>query len=94
MRKPELIEELANAASLTKEQSTVIVETVFQCITDALVKGEKVELRGFGRFRVRHHGERTGRNPKARTVVQVPARKVPHFKPGKRLRALLKAAGV
>jgi integration host factor subunit beta len=91
MTKPELIDELAKVAGLTKQDSAAIVETVFDCITDALVKGNKVELRGFGRFRVRQHRARTGRNPKMNTLVQVPAKKVPHFKPGKRLRNLLNA---
>src|SRR5574337_2119464 len=85
MTKPDLIDELAKVARLTKQDSAAIVETVFDCITDALVKGNKVELREFGRFRVRQHRAQTGRNPKARTLVQVPAKKVPHFEPGKRL---------
>ena len=89
MRKPELIDELAKVTALTKQESAAIVETVFEFIADALVRGDKVELRGFGRFRVRQHRARTGRNPKARALVQVPAKKVPHFKPGKRLRNLL-----
>ncbi len=91
MKKPEIIDELAKAAGLTKEESAAIVEMVFECITGALVRGEKVELRGFGRFRVRQHRARTGRNPKMNTLVQVPAKRVPHFKPGKRLRNLLNA---
>ncbi len=89
MTKLELIDELAKVAGLTKQDSAAIIETVFECIADALVKGNKVELRGFGRFRVRQHRARTGRNPKMNTLVQVPTKKVPHFKPGKRLRNLL-----
>ncbi len=91
MTKPELIDVLAKAAGLTKEESAAIVETVFECITGALMRGEKVELRGFGRFRVRQHGARTGRNPKVGRLVHVPPKRVPHFKPGKRLRSLLNA---
>jgi len=91
MRKPELIDELAKAAGLTKEESAMVVETVFECITGALVRGEKVELRGFGRFRVRQHRSRTGRNPKVGTAVYVPAKKVPRFKASKRLQKLLNA---
>ena len=53
MRKPELIDELAKATGLTQQESAGIVETVFECITAALVKGTKVELRGFGSFKVR-----------------------------------------
>ncbi len=91
MTKLELIDVLAKVAGLTKQESAMVVETVFECITGALVRGEKVELRGFGRFRVRQHGARTGRNPKVGRLVQVPAKRVPHFKPGKRLRNLLNA---
>jgi nucleoid DNA-binding protein len=76
MTKPELIDELAKAAGLTKQESAVIVETVFECITAALVKGHKVELRGFGSFKVRQHRSRTARNPKVGTAVYVPAKKV------------------
>ena len=89
MRKPELIDELAKATGLTKQKSAGIVETVFECITAALVKGNKVELRGFGGFKVRQHRSRTARNPKVGTAVYVPAKKVPRFKTSKRLRNLL-----
>jgi integration host factor subunit beta len=91
MKKPELIDELARATSLTKQKSAAIVETVFECITAALVKGNKVELRGFGSFRVRQHRSRTGRNPKLGTAVYVSAKKVPRFKTSKRLQKLLNA---
>ncbi len=91
MRKPELIDELAKATGLTKQESAGIVETVFECITAALVKGTKVELRGFGSFKVRQHRSRTARNPKVGTAVYVPAKKVPRFKTGTRLRNLLNA---
>ncbi len=91
MKKPEIIDELAKAAGLTKQESAMVVETVFECITGALVRGEKVEIRGFGSFKVRQHRPRTGRNPKAGTPVYVPAKKVPYFKTGKRLRNLLNA---
>ena len=91
MRKPELIDELAKATGLTKQKSEVIVETVFEGITAALVKGNKVELRGFGNFKVRQHPARTGRNPRVGIAVYVPAKKVAHFKTSKRLRNLLNA---
>ena len=91
MKKPELIDELAKATGLSKQESAVIVEAVFECITAALVKGNKVELRGFGTFKVRQHRSRTARNPKVGTAVSVPAKKVPRFKTSKRLRNLLNA---
>ena len=89
MTKAELIDGLANATGLTKQASAGIVETIFESITVALVKGNKVELRGFGGFKVRQHRSRTGRNPKVGTAVYVPAKKVPRFKTSKRLRNLL-----
>ena len=94
MRKPELIDELARAIGLTKQKSAGIVETVFECITAALVKENKVELRGFGSFKVRQHRSRTGRNPKVGTAVYVPAKKVPRFKTSKRLQKLLNATAI
>ena len=91
MLKPELIDELAKATGLTKQESAGLIEAVFECITAALVKGNKVELRGFGGFKVRQHRSRTARNPKVGTAVYVPAKKVPHFKTSKQLRNLLNA---
>ncbi|MFQ5519987.1 MAG: HU family DNA-binding protein [Candidatus Methylomirabilia bacterium] len=78
-------------AHLTKKQSEAIVETVFESMTEALAKGEKVELRGFGSFRIRRRRARRGRNPKTGTIVSVPAKSVPFFKVGKALRDLVNA---
>ena len=86
MTKADLIDELAKAANLTKKESETIVNTVFENITEALAKGDKVELRGFGSFRIRHRNARKGRNPKTGTSVNVPEKRVPFFKVGKRLR--------
>jgi integration host factor subunit beta len=86
MTKAELVEEVARAAELNKRDAEVIVETVFDSIIGALHKGEKVELRGFGSFRTRERGPRRGRNPKTGAPVDVPAKRVPYFKPGKELK--------
>ena len=86
MTKAELVEEVARAAELNKRDAEVIVETVFGSIVGALHKGEKVELRGFGSFRTRERGPRRGRNPKTGEPVDVPAKRVPYFKPGKELK--------
>ena len=86
MTKAELVEEVARAAELAKRDAEVIVETVFDSIIGALHKGEKVELRGFGSFRTRERGPRRGRNPKTGEPVDVPAKRVPYFKPGKELK--------
>ena len=89
MTKAELVDEVARKASLTRKHSEVIVDAVFSSIVEALQDGDKIELRGFGSFRVRHRASRTGRNPKTGEGVLVPAKKVPYFKPGKELRELI-----
>jgi integration host factor subunit beta len=89
MTKAELVDEVSSEAELTRKHSEVIVDAVFSSIVDALQRGDKIELRGFGSFRVRHRGSRTGRNPKTGEGVLVPAKKVPYFKPGKELRELI-----
>ncbi|HKV39828.1 MAG TPA: HU family DNA-binding protein [Blastocatellia bacterium] len=86
MTKAELVEEVARAAELNKRDAEVIVETVFDSIISTLHRGEKVELRGFGSFRTRERGPRRGRNPKTGEPVDVPAKRVPYFKPGKELK--------
>ncbi|MBI3653034.1 MAG: integration host factor subunit beta [Acidobacteria bacterium] len=86
MTKAELVEEVARASELNKRDAEVIVETVFGSIINALHRGEKVELRGFGSFRTRERGPRRGRNPKTGAPVDVPAKRVPYFKPGKELK--------
>jgi integration host factor subunit beta len=89
MTKAELVEEVAKESDLTKKNAEVIVQTVLDSITDALQSGDGVELRGFGSFRIRSRSPRQGRNPKTGSDVSVPAKKVPHFKPGKELRDLV-----
>src|SRR5262250_3212388 len=89
MTKAELVEEVARAAELTKKDSEVIVEEVFKNIIQALNRGEKIELRGFGSFRVRQRDARRGRNPKTGAPVDIPAKRVPYFKPGKELKELI-----
>ena len=89
MTKAELVEEVARVSDLTKKHSEVIVDTVFQSIIDAMHKDEKIELRGFGSFRIRRRRSRQGRNPKTGARVDVPAKKIPYFKPGKELKELI-----
>ena len=78
-----LIAEAADAAGLPKTQVAIIVDTVLAGIADAIGRGEKVELRGFGSFRVRQRGPRQVRSPRTGERMEVPARRVPHFKPGR-----------
>ncbi|MEK6527441.1 MAG: integration host factor subunit beta [Nitrospirota bacterium] len=90
MTKSALIEKIAEkVAGLTKKQTEVIVETVFESIKDALAKGGKVEIRGFGNFKLRSRKARKARNPKTGNPVEVPPKKVPYFKVGKELREMV-----
>jgi len=89
MTKAELVDEVARATQLTKKHAEIIVNTVFDSIVHSLKEGEKIELRGFGSFRIRHRGPRLGRNPKTGERVEVPAKRIPYFKPGKELREML-----
>jgi len=89
MTKAELVEEVSRVSDLTKKHSEVIVDTVFKSIITALQRGEKIELRGFGSFRLRQREPRKGRNPKTGDKVDVPPKKVPYFKPGKELKELI-----
>lgn len=89
MTKAELVEDVAQAAELTKKDAERLVEIVFESIINTLNQGEKIELRGFGSFRVRERGARRGRNPKTGDPVDIPAKRVPYFKPGKELKELI-----
>ncbi|HXD29817.1 MAG TPA: HU family DNA-binding protein [Pyrinomonadaceae bacterium] len=93
MTKAELVEDVARAAELTKKDAERLVEIVFESIIESLNHGEKIELRGFGSFRVRERGARRGRNPKTGDPVSIPAKRVPYFKPGKELKELINDTG-
>ena len=94
MTKAELVAQVAVQLSLTKKQTERIVDMFFSSIVDALQRGEKVELRGFGSFRVRHRQPRQGRNPKTGKRVSIAAKRVPFFKAGKELRERVGSAPV
>ena len=89
MTKAELVDEVARSVQLTKKQAEAIVNLVFDSIVDSLRAGEKIELRGFGSFRLRSRKSRMGRNPKTGAKVDVPSKKIPYFKPGKELKELI-----
>ena len=93
MTKAELVEKVANKINLTKKETEVIVGIIFQSIADSLSQGDKVELRGFGSFRIRERNARTGRNPRSGERVDVPAKKVPFFTAGKDLKAMVDREG-
>jgi integration host factor subunit beta len=92
MTKAELVDEVASVVQLTKKQAETIVNIVFDSIVDSLRNGQKIELRGFGSFRLRNRKSRTGRNPKTGEKVEVPSKKIPYFKPGKELKELINRA--
>jgi integration host factor subunit beta len=89
MTKADLVEEVAKVTELTRKDSEVIVDTLFESVIKALRDGDKLEVRGFGSFRVRQRNARVGRNPKTGEKVEVPAKRVPYFKPSKELKDLI-----
>jgi integration host factor subunit beta len=89
MTKAELVEEVAKTSELTKKDAERLVEIVFRSLVETLNKGEKIELRGFGSFRLRERNSRRGRNPKTGAAVDIPAKRVAYFKPGKELREII-----
>ena len=91
MTKADLIEEVAKIADITRKDSEVVVETIFDGIVHALRAGDKIEIRGFGSFRTRQRKPRVGRNPKTGDKVEVPAKKIPFFKPSKELKDVVNA---
>ena len=89
LTKAALVEEVADVADLAKTHAELIVETVLGSIVAALHRGEKVELRGFGSFRLRRRDPHRGRNPRTGDRVDVPPKRVAYFTPGKELKALI-----
>jgi integration host factor subunit beta len=92
MTKAELIEEVSRAVEMSRKDAEVIVETIFESIVKSLRTGDKIEIRGFGSFRTRQRKSRIGRNPKTGARVDVPAKKIPFFKPSKELKDLVNSA--
>jgi integration host factor subunit beta len=90
MTKAELVDKISEKKpGLTRKQVEVVVNTVLDGIKDALSREDKVEIRGFGSFRVRHRRAKEGRNPKTGEAVSVPSKKVPFFKAGKEMREMV-----
>lgn len=86
MTKADLVDKVTSLGDLTRRDGEVIVDTLFESVIGALKSGDKIEIRGFGSFRTRQRKARTGRNPKTGEKVEVPAKRVPFFKPSKELR--------
>ena len=86
MTKADLVDKVTALGDLTRRDGEVIVDTLFEAVIGALKSGDKIEIRGFGSFRTRQRNARVGRNPKTGEKVEVPAKRVPFFKPSKELR--------
>jgi integration host factor subunit beta len=87
--KADLIEEVSRVVEMTRKDSEVIVEAIFDSVVRSLRNGDKIEIRGFGSFRTRQRQPRVGRNPKTGTRVEVPSKRIPYFKPSKELKDLV-----
>ncbi len=88
MNKSDLIEQLAERSPrLTRKKAEVIVDLLFQSLWEALVRGDRIEIRGFGSFQNKHYEAYVGRNPRTGETIQVSAKKLPFFKVGKELKA-------
>jgi len=92
MTKADLVEEVVRVSNLSKRDAEIVVNTLFHAIIEALQQDDKIELRGFGSFRVRRRRSRQGRNPKTGDRVEVPSKRIPYFKPGKELKDVINGA--
>jgi integration host factor subunit beta len=86
MKKRELVVAMADELDMSKLQTTSVLKTILETMTNSLVRGESIELRDFGSFVIRQYDTYEGRNPKTGKKVQVKPKKLPHFKVGKELR--------
>jgi len=84
--KADIVNQIADATGLTKTDTSAVVEGLIASVIDAMQRGEHIEIRGFGTFKVVDRAPRTGRNPKTGEVVRIPSRPVPVFKPSRELR--------
>ncbi|HAN30959.1 MAG TPA: integration host factor subunit beta [Myxococcales bacterium] len=86
MTKSDLIEAIAQSASLTKDKASIVVNEIFDQMVDAMKDGDRIEIRNFGNFTVRHYESYTGRNPKTGEPVHVASKRMPFFKVGLELK--------
>lgn len=95
MNRSDLVEQLAEQFDqLTQRDVDLAVKTILEAMANALARGHRIEIRGFGSFSVNHRAPRVGRNPRTGASVAIPERRVPHFKPGKALRETIGAQPV
>ena len=86
MNKSDLMEIMAERSKISFKEATAVVNVVFDSMKEALVNGDRIELRGFGSFVVKNYDTYSGRNPKTGEVIQVPVKRLPSFKVGKELK--------
>lgn len=86
MTKSQLIEAVAERGGLTRKRAELLVNTIFSSMEEALVRGDRIEIRGFGSFKTKHYDPYTGRNPKTGDPIEVSAKVLPVFKVGRELR--------
>jgi integration host factor subunit beta len=94
MTKSELIDAIASRGDLTKSRAELVVNCIFDAMSESLEKGEGIEIRGFGSFTVRPYKPYSGRNPRTGEPVSVPAKRLPYFKVGKELREIVNESRV
>lgn len=90
MNKTELVARVAEATGKTKKETAVVVDAIFEAITQALAAGEEVNVYQFGKFIIKDRPERVGRNPKTGEEITIPASKAPKFKPATALKEMVK----
>lgn len=90
MNKKELVNLIAEKTETTKKDAAAVVDAVIEVVTEALSKGERVRITGFGTFEVRERAARTGYNPQTGEPIDIPATKYPAFKAGKQLKEIVK----
>lgn len=86
MNKSDLVEILSKRAEITVRRAAEVVDLIFDEMSAELVKGNRIEIRGFGSFVIKNYEAYTGRNPKTKEKIQVPPKRLPYFKVGKELR--------
>ena len=89
MNKSELIKTLAEQSDISMDEATLVVNTFFDCIKEELLQGDRVEIRGFGSFKIKEYGAYAGRNPRTGEKVEVQPKRLPFFRAGKELKEFL-----
>ncbi len=89
MNKSELIRNLAEESNLSLDEATIVVSTFVDCMKNALLEGDRVEIRGFGSFKIKEYASYAGRNPRTGDRVEVCPKRLPFFRAGKELKEYL-----